>query len=211
MNIQGVYAEVIAQTGWQQGSGKHLLVYGAVPRRESARAVPTSTPTSVPAAGPVGGPTSVAGTRTTSCRALGRNFGLAGADAEQCTGGLMSGYCSTESPATGTTPWAPQPRTPVGAVERAAGDRPRRAPSPPEKITVDAASSTIRTVTLQSISRRTGVNGVAALELTDPSLGTTDWLELRTPNGRDSSLTSPRRIPSRWGCWCAAPPPVNAG
>jgi hypothetical protein len=192
-NIQGVYAEVAAQTGWQPGPGKHLVVYGA----SLGENLPNCSyfDADLGAGRGAGGRSYVRGWDNNSLvQALGRNFGLGYADAQQCVDSILSGQCRTQSRGDGYDPMGDNVNA-VGSLSAPQADRLGVLPAA-QKVTISATSTTVRTVTLQSLSRRTGV---VAIELTDPSLGTTYWLELRTPEARDSWI------------WSAYPSPLQRG
>jgi hypothetical protein len=182
-DIQAVYAEVAAAVGFQPGAGKHLLVFGSglgenLPNCLYKDADLGSSRTS-------GGRSYVRDWATAAvARALGRNFGLAEAAAEQCVGGIHTGQCRTEPGGDWYDLMGGNVNNPLGSLSGPQAARLGVLPAD-QLVTFSDAAEPIRTVSLQPVGVRTGVR---ALRL--PGTSEDVWLEYRAATGRDAWLGS---------------------
>jgi hypothetical protein len=204
-DIQGVYAEVAAATGFQPGPGKHLLVYGAA----LGENLPNCSyfDADLGSGRGSGGRAYVRSWGTNDLvRALGRNFGLGYADAQQCIDVVVWGTCTKEPRGDGYDPMGNNVNS-IGSLSVPQAARLGVLPAD-RRVTVASSANTSGTVTLKPLSGRTGV---LALELADPSSHTSYWLELRAASGRDSWVTSAYPSPLQAGVLLRRTGPDDSG
>lgn len=181
-DIQGVYAEVAAATGFQAGPGKHLLVYGA----SLGQNVPNCSywDADLGSSRTAGGRSYVRSWSPSDIdRALGRNFGLADAAAEQCIGGVHTGQCQPELRGDWYDPMGGN-HGDVGALSGPQAAKLGVLPAGQLDTFSDTAEP-VHTVSLSAVGGRTGLR---ALKLTGPQEDL--WLEYRGATGRDAWLGS---------------------
>ena len=140
-------------------------------------------------------------------RALGRNFGLQYSDARRCVDAFLTGTCTTEPQGDWYDPMGGNNSNAVGSLSTPQAAMLGVLPAA-QRITVASTANTSGTVTLRPLSGRTGV---LALELVNPSLRTSYWLELRTATGRDAGWAARTRTHSSPASCCAAPVPKTEG
>lgn len=187
-DIPAVYAEVASAVGFRAGPGKHLLVYGAslgenLPNCLYSDADRGSGRTS-------GGRAYVRSWATDDiARALGSNFGLAVANAEQCVGGVHTGQCQTEVGGDWYDAMGANHQNPLGALSGPQAARLGVLPADQLQTFTDTAEPW-RTVLLQPVGGRTGLR-VLRLTASPEDI----WLEYRAATGRDAWLGSQIHTP----------------
>jgi hypothetical protein len=205
-DIQGVYAEVAAATGFQPGPGRHLLVYGAA-LGENLPGCSYFDADLGTGRGSGGRAYVRSWGANDLVRALGRNFGLPDSDAQQCIDSVVWGTCATEPRGDGYDPMGNNVNSAVGSLSMPQAARLGVLPAD-RRVAVSSNANTSGTVTLKPLSGRTGV---LAVELADPSSHISYWLELRAATGRDSWVTSAYPSPLQAGVLLRRTGPADAG
>ena len=187
-DIQAVYAEVAAAVGFQPGAGKHLLVYGA----SLGQDVPNCSygDADLGAGRTSGGRAYVRHWGTSEVvRALGRNFGLGQANAQQCVDAVHTGNCDLEPGGDWYDPMGSNTRSQLGALSGPQAARLGVLPAHQVETFSDLAEP-FRTVVLQPVGAGTGTRAVRL-----PGTNQEVWLEYRAAAGRDAWLGSQTHSP----------------